>query len=454
MSGNKDAEKAGRPNTARRAVLTGGAVGLAAVAGSALGRSQPAEAQTLNPSVEDWINVTNNAGLTKLAKGNGTTDDTAAIQAALTAASPGEVVYLPGPTLGSTIVGTYLVSSPLVVPKGVILAGCVPVGELASGFTGHYGSTLRVSSSWAQGSAAEPGVIVVDGSSATQYNCAIKDLWIDCHTGPAPSGVHGIATAGSVFHLVIDRVGIVAPTGMGIYAPNQSTGRPDGWQISNMIIEEPVSDGVHYEGQDCWMSNVHVQNGNTNGTGDGFVIKGGNNRLIGCRADSCTNGYTIDTRQNGQFFGSTILSACGTESNLENGLNVINSSSSSTAMSDPVIANGCSFDGDGISGTPYAGIGVYGANIVILNGCNICVAGSTLSPQYALTFTNAVSGTRNPGGSDPTLIQALGGFWQAVSSTLVNGSDANTVLSYGVHGFTGGQFGHGDAVATFEHNQL
>ena len=451
MEARKSTDGQERPSTARRAMLTGGALGLAAVAGSALSLAQPASAATLPPSVVDWINVTNDPNLPTLAKGDGTTDDTKAIQGALNAAAPGQVVYLPGPTTGTTVAGKYLVSAPLVVPSGVILSGCVPAGQLASSTTGVYGTILKVASNWsASGSGLNnPGVISFNGASGAVYNVAVKDLWIDCKSGPAPAGVHGIASYDNVFHAVIDRLGIVAPTGKGIYGQNNSGARPDGWEVSNVIVELPVSNGVQLEGEDSILFNVHVQNGNTNGTGDGFVIAGGNNRLVGCRADSCANGFTIDVRQNGKFSGSTTLVGCGTEENKQNGLNVINSSTSATAMSDPVIATGCSFDGDGVSGAPYAGISVTGANIVILHACNINVTSVTgpASPQYALSFGNN-------GVSDPNLIQALGGWWTAASTTLVNGQDANTVLSYGVHGFAGGQFGKGGAVSVFQSNSL
>jgi Pectate lyase superfamily protein len=435
------------PSPARRAVLTGGVAGLAAVAGATLGRAQPASAVTLPPSVVDWINVTNNPTLTVLAKGDGTTDDTSAIQAALNAASPGEVVYLPGPTAGSTVVGKYLVNHPLVVPSGVILTGCSPAGQLASSFTGMYGTILKVASTWSNNGLSNPGVIAFNGASGAVYNPVVKDLWIDFTSGPAPANVNGIASFDNVFHAVIDRVGIVAATGKGIYGQsNGSSGRPDGWSITNVIVEQPASDGIRYEGQDGFMCNVHAQNGNSkSGTGDGFVITGGNNRLVGCRADSCANGFTIDVRQNGVFSGTTTLTGCGTEQNSQNGFNVINSSSSATAMSDPVIATGCSFDGDG-----SAGIAVTGANIVILNACNVNVTSinSPATPQWALSLA------ANSGGSIPNLVQALGGWWTAASSTLVHGAANANVLSYGVHGFKGGQFVNGDAVTAFSVGNL
>jgi Pectate lyase superfamily protein len=103
----------------RRVLLTGGAAGLAAVAATTLGRAQPASAAT-EPSITDWLNVVSGYG----ADPTGKTDSTVAIQDALTAAAPGQVVYLP--------LGTYLISSPLVIQtNGVTLRGCH--GATASG---------------------------------------------------------------------------------------------------------------------------------------------------------------------------------------------------------------------------------------------------------------------------------------------------------------------------------
>ena len=69
-----DSDSPDQPQKARRALLAGGAVGLAAVAGSVLGRAEPASAAT-NPT-PDWVNVKDSG-----ATGNGSTDDTSAILA-------------------------------------------------------------------------------------------------------------------------------------------------------------------------------------------------------------------------------------------------------------------------------------------------------------------------------------------------------------------------------------
>jgi hypothetical protein len=83
-----NADSNDRPSTARRTLLTGGAIGLAAIAGSTLGRTPPALATGSNPT-PDWINVTNYA----------------TIGAAISAIpSGGGVLYFPAGTY--TIAGT------------------------------------------------------------------------------------------------------------------------------------------------------------------------------------------------------------------------------------------------------------------------------------------------------------------------------------------------------------
>ncbi|HEV2373310.1 MAG TPA: glycosyl hydrolase family 28-related protein [Streptosporangiaceae bacterium] len=107
------------PATARRAVLTGGAAGLAAVAGTTLGRSQAASAQTAPPSITDWVNVVSHG-----ADPTGARDSAKAFQAAVAALPistvggvriPVGVVYVPA--------GTYQLSATIVLPANARLVG-------------------------------------------------------------------------------------------------------------------------------------------------------------------------------------------------------------------------------------------------------------------------------------------------------------------------------------------
>jgi hypothetical protein len=96
-----DSDSPEQPRAARRALLTGGAVGLAAVAGSVLGRTQPASAATSPP---DWVNVKDFQ-----AKGDGSTDDTQAILNALaTVATKGNPPGTPGGGVLYFPVGNYI----------------------------------------------------------------------------------------------------------------------------------------------------------------------------------------------------------------------------------------------------------------------------------------------------------------------------------------------------------
>jgi hypothetical protein len=96
----KDTHSQDRPNATRRNLLTGGAVGLAAIAGSALGRPTPASAAT-DPSITDWVNVVSAYG----ADPTGVHDASGPINLAITTGLPdsGGVIYIP--------TGTYKISA-------------------------------------------------------------------------------------------------------------------------------------------------------------------------------------------------------------------------------------------------------------------------------------------------------------------------------------------------------
>ena len=286
---------------------------------------------------------------------------------------------------------------------------------------------------------------------------AVENIWIDGSDLGSFSNdptVDGIATAGPVESLIIRCVGVYEVSGNGIAGYSDSAGKPDGWLIENSAVESCPGYGVSFAGAGSYLNNVRAQR-----CGHGFSITRGNNRLVGCRADHSVlgSGFTIDARQHGNFFGSTTLIGCGTEGNNQHGLSLINSSTlPGSIMNDPVIAIGCSFDGDGVNnsdgGGHYAGISVSGINLLILSACNVTVSSgkaATGCPEHALAVASNAQGP-------PMLIQALGGFWNCAGTTLIHpaASPPAQVLSYRVHGFTEGQIGASDSVATFQLNQL
>jgi hypothetical protein len=160
MNARKSPQEEAQPLRARRAVLTGGAVGLAAIAGAALSSSPPAAAQTY-PPVSDWLNVLNYG-----ADPTGGTDSTTAFNNAIIAAAAqntdpahpasgttyGGVVYVPS--------GLYMTKSPILLLPQVMLLGAVPASAdmTSQPGTGDYvdyaGSIIQPSASW--GTAAIP----------------------------------------------------------------------------------------------------------------------------------------------------------------------------------------------------------------------------------------------------------------------------------------------------------
>jgi Pectate lyase superfamily protein len=410
----------GTPSTARRNVLTGGAVGLAALAGSAFGGLPQASAQTPPPSITDWLNITSYGAVSGTVSQTQATANTTAINTALADAGAlpaGGVVYVPA--------GIFQIDGPLFVPAKVTLRGAVPVAPNWSSAT-EAGSVLKVVSF--QPNAAFPlqSIIFMSGRTITYQGVTytggarmvIEDLWIDASSLPPGSGTSGIGATYSAFNGIIRNVGLYQIPSDGIQFTSTDDAQPDGWLLESVMIEAPGGNGVTLTAHDTLMIGVHVQNGTG---GDGFYLSDADNgRLIGCRADSCTNGFTFPAGN-----GATLI-GCGTEGNARYGLNVQNSN---TTPGSPIRCSGCSFTFDTVSG-----IYVSGLNIVLLEQCNVLVGQGYNVPAYALTVAEQ-------NGQSPILVQAMGGVWncQNTASAISVGSGVNAnKLSYSVHEILGG----------------
>lgn len=438
MDAQRTAGDQDKPSTARRNVLTGGAVGLAALAGSAFGRVPQASAQTPVPSITDWLNVTNYGAVAGSTSQAQATANTTAINTALADAGAlptGGVVYLP--------TGTFQINGPLFVPGMVTLRGAVPVGANWSSAI-KAGSVLQAVSPWP---ASTPfplqSIIYMDGRKFTVggvtytggSRMVIQDLWIDGSGLPSGSGVIGIGATYSAFNGVISGVGIYGTPSDGIQFDITGNARPDGWLFESVMIDSVSGNGVTLTAEDTLMVGVHVQNGA--GSGDGFYLSNATNgRLIGCRADSCVNGFTFPAGN-----GATLI-GCGTQGNSQYGLNVQNDT---TSPGSPVRCTSCSFTFDGVSGMYVSGL-----NIVLLEQCNVLVGQGNTVPAYALTVAEQ-------GGASPLLVQAMGGVWncQNTTSAISVGSGVSTgALSYSVHEILGGTIKATSTVQILQSNPL
>jgi Pectate lyase superfamily protein len=412
------------------------------------------------PGPSQWVNIVNEYG----ADPTGATDATPAIQAALNAAYPGNggsgVVYVPGG-------GTFMTTAPLVVPPYTVLLGDrggVAAADLNT--TGaNYGSVIKPAATFAS-TLPVTGIIVmldIEAAAAAGFTYVnppganvgvnagvqLRNLILDSTASPA--AVDGVAAYGAIDAVVLQNIGMILTTGNGISGKKNpgSTANdksPDGWHLDHVIIQGPTGNGIGGvtgvgDGlfTDSTMIDCHVQGAG----GDGFHILSGNCFLIACRADYCLNGFTVDAVEAPGGYTCVNLVGCGTEDNIANGLNVINSSATGQGTRCPVMVTGGSFVGDGqnsgAGGGGYAGVFVAGRNQVFLN--NVAVMTSTVqvpagAPEYALA--TASSGT---GPGVPYVVQVNGGVLNGVIAPIndaAGGGDVTVAPTAGLMtGITG-----------------
>lgn len=173
------------------------------------------------------------------ATGNGTTDDTAAINAAIAAAAPssqptGNTVFFPA--------GTYLVSSALTVPAGVILEGTgwnTP-GSEANTFAG---SWIFVDA----GASFSPVTISGSGGSVRKLGFNVPNQ--STSGGPASAGAMVLITANNA---LIEDVCLYNPYG-GIYLNGGAQA------VMRRIFGQPIQFGIKIDGSEDtnYIDSVH-----------------------------------------------------------------------------------------------------------------------------------------------------------------------------------------------------
>jgi hypothetical protein len=233
-------------------------------------------ARNVKPAPVDWLNVK-----TYSAKGDGTSDDTAAIQAAVDAASSaGGTVYIPG--------GTYRLTDQIVVHNGVSIVGDGPTASVLqqTSATAHgiYGKDLRhvsISSLGVTGPGPASGTmsgIYLEPVDVVALNyVSMRDLRVQNFGG---DGIHVVRTIVSVF----DRILAATNGGYG--------------------ISLPAPDDTGAGGTSCVLNACY---GNGNLTGGFRIHRMSYTSLNGCAADSSPVGYQIDLS-----YGVT-LNGCGAE---------------------------------------------------------------------------------------------------------------------------------------------
>jgi parallel beta-helix repeat protein len=192
------------------------------------------------------------------ATGDGSTDDTSAIQSAIDAAGANNTVFFPK--------GTYIISSPLTVTNDyVTLAG--------QGLK----STIRIKNN------VDPAEAIYVGSSGVVQGARIKDLTVDVADYTSHTTGHGIvfrSNGGSIDHVIVSKVAQdgIRVEGDGVNALFEVI-------FSDVTILQTGNDGLHI-GSDVFNSEfirvvAHGDKGNGRGR-YGFYDQGTQNKFLLC----------------------------------------------------------------------------------------------------------------------------------------------------------------------------
>jgi len=348
------------------------------------------------------------------ARGDGRTDDTAAILAAIEAAHgfpSGGIVEFP--------YGVYATSAPL-VSAGNDIWFVGPHGPKATmggaGNSNDSSATIKPLSTWANGSASQPAAILIDAVAAGKHlsRGGIVNIGVDGGNLPPSTLMHGIATYGHVgawtlHDFIVASIANTSSVGVNQIA-DSSGARPQGNSITRGLVQSTMGGGVILSAGDATIEHLHTQG--TGGNGISINGRGGDTRLSHCRGDLARmNGFHIDVPC-GQYLGMVQLSNCSTQRNGDNGIQISNSAGGQVSV---VYCTGCVFQGDGTSGSPGSGIRLSGPVGAVFTGCGVHVNsgipadGSGTWPTYAIT-------TAADSVGPPVFVDIHGGFYNAATA--------------------------------------
>lgn len=343
------------------------------------------------------------------AKGNGVADDTAAVQAAITACPAGSSVLL---------TKNYAISSPIVIPANKSVIG-LDVGLY--GATSSWRPQLTVLSTFV-GTAAvmsndtTGGIVYFSGvlinGAALGYVSSVKGLYLP-----------GTST-GPVWHCT----NIVAANfpGGGI-----QVGTPGGLSRGGTFTD---CVGWYATGADAWSINVtdaHFTRCMGFGSANGWHITQATNAIFtACRAEHNTQGYWLD---NAYVTSSTVFDGCTSDQNDHDGFFANALRWGFSAYGGALKVTGCSFHRDGnnvgAGSTTYAGMRLTNNTVPVLVEATTVGASrgdsTGVGPAYGLVVA---------GNTAPVVVNG-GSFVGAVAPIVdLGGNTAFTVTPYTVQG--------------------
>lgn len=182
------------------------------------------------------------------AKGDGVTDDTAAIQTCLNTAPSGSEVHFPA--------GVYLVSASLLYPGDIKISGA---GDSTQG------TIIRVKTGTALTTPVLCSSDWYNNSSTSGSPVEISDIQIDGNSAMSGSGAHGLVSMN--FWSSFDRISINNVAGDGFLFTAHSR---NGTHVSNTCVEPKIN---RIQVRTCGGDGIHIKDDGTglNSCTDGFM---------------------------------------------------------------------------------------------------------------------------------------------------------------------------------------
>lgn len=300
------------------------------------------------------------------ALGNGTNDDTAAINSALAAvfANGGGMVLLPS--------GAYLVSGTISIPPYTFLVGQSAI--TLNLFTTPPPTLSRIvaSASWAPSSSA--GVISIlsktpGGWSTNTAACGLRSVMIDGSLN-ANTNLNCINMVGPVYDVHLDDVFLWKAPNDGITASGQSeSGIAPTFPYHHRYTRvSAVSNGLTgfnlVNFTDSTFANCLAFGNAANGWS---LQNNSNSELAQCRSEwNLARGFDITGSA-----GSVVLNACTTDQNTSEGLR-IHAATGQSVQGGGIVVSGGKFHADGNGGTNNNGIKITGSTVpVMITGVNV-----------------------------------------------------------------------------------
>lgn len=311
----------------------------------------------------DWVNVKTHG-----ATGDGTTNDTAGIQAALDATPMGGICFMP--------FGDYRTLAPLVVPPGVTLLGehanlmaspPPPVPALSD-------PPCRIKP--LPDFAGEAVILFVDAATAGYPKLSAEQRLVDIMidgSGQTTPAVDGIQAKGNIQNIVMRGVTIRYMSGNGIYTDINEGRFPYSWRLYRVMSDNNKGHGFFFN----VMTDITMFDCQSIGNAaNGFQLNNcANSQLSLCRAEWNGNyGYNF-TGDWGDEWGSGALvaSACSTDRNGWDGVHF------DCTGTPPFVFNGLMLRRDGRNNATGGG-GYAALSVAAATTTPIVVTGVTVFP--------------------------------------------------------------------------